>query len=169
MSDKTDEIASVLLGKKVSYSEFYDPSLLVAVPRCENRKQYNIQNNNLPFDGWDVWHAYEFSSMTENGLPVTRLMKIKYNCNSEFIIESKSLKLYLNSFNMTRFGKSINNCLEICKRLIEKDLSEKLQTEVTANFIDNEAERIEIFENFNNIMNFVDESSLKIEKFNEAP
>ena len=169
MSDKTDEIASVLLGKKVSYSEFYDPSLLVAVPRCENRKQYNIQNNNLPFDGWDVWHAYEFSSMTENGLPVTRLMKIKYNCNSEFIIESKSLKLYLNSFNMTRFGKSINNCLEICKRLIEKDLSEKLQTEVTANFIDNEAERIEIFENFNNIMNFVDESSLKIEKFKEAP
>lgn len=169
MHDKTNEIASVLLGKKVSHSEFYDPSLLVAVPRSENRRQYNIQNDNLPFEGWDVWHAYEFSSMTEKGLPVTRLMKIKYNCNSEFIIESKSLKLYLNSFNMTRFGASTSNCLDICKNIIEKDLSEKLLTEVTVYFIDNDAERIEIFKNFNNIMNLIDESALQIEKFKEAP
>lgn len=169
MHDKTNEIASVLLGKKVSHSEFYDPSLLVAVPRSENRRQYNIQNDNLPFEGWDVWHAYEFSSMTEKGLPVTRLMKIKYNCNSEFIVESKSLKLYLNSFNMTRFGASTSNCLDICKNIIEKDLSEKLLTEVTVYFIDNDAERIEIFKNFNNIMNLIDESALQIEKFKEAP
>lgn len=169
MHDKTNEIASVLLGKKVSHSEFYDPSLLVAVPRSENRRQYNIQNDNLPFEGWDVWHAYEFSSMTEKGLPVTRLMKIKYKCNSEFIIESKSLKLYLNSFNMTRFGASTSNCLDICKNIIEKDLSEKLLTEVTVYFIDNDAERIEIFKNFNNIMNLIDESALQIEKFKEAP
>lgn len=169
MHDKTNEIASALLGKKVSHSEFYDSSLLVAVPRSENRRQYNIQNDNLPFEGWDVWHAYEFSSMTEKGLPVTRLMKIKYNCNSEFIIESKSLKLYLNSFNMTRFGASTSNCLDICKNIIEKDLSEKLLTEVTVYFIDNDAERIEIFKNFNNIMNLIDESALQIEKFKEAP
>ena len=129
MSDKTNQIASTLLGKKVSYSDEYNPSLLVAVPRSENRKQYNIQNDSLPLEGWDVWHAYEFSSMSENGVPVTRLMKLKYNCTSEFIIESKSLKLYLNSFNMTRYGKSIKECLEICKNIIEKDLSEKLQTE----------------------------------------
>ncbi len=169
MHDKTNEIASVLLGKKVSHSEFYDPSLLVAVPRSENRRQYNIQNDNLPFEGWDVWHAYEFSSMTEKGLPVTRLMKIKYKCNSEFIVESKSLKLYLNSFNMTRFGASTSYCLDICKNIIEKDLSEKLLTEVTVYFIDNDAERIEIFKNFNNIMNLIDESALQIEKFKEAP
>ena len=66
---KTDEIASKFLGKKVSGSENYDPSLLVAIPREENRKQYNLNNENLPFYGWDVWHAYEFSSMTENGIP----------------------------------------------------------------------------------------------------
>ena len=167
--NKTDEIASIHLGKKVSGSETYDPNLIVAIPRIENRKQYKIENNNLPFKGFDIWHAYEFSSMTKNGIPVTRLIKMKYNCNSEFLVESKSLKLYLNSFNMTRFGNSIRECLDICKNTIEKDLSEKLKTDVKINFIENNAERENIFNNFENIMNFVDESSLKIDKFKEAP
>lgn len=169
MKNQTDEIASTHLGKKVSGSETYDPNLIVAIPRIENRRQYNIENNNLPFKGFDIWHAYEFSSMTKNGIPVTRLMKMKYNCDSEFLVESKSLKLYLNSFNMTRFGNSIKECLEICKNVIEKDLSGKLKTDVKINFIENNAERENIFNNFENIMNFVDESSLKIDKFKEAP
>ena len=95
MESQTNSIASTHLGKKSAGSENYDSSLLVAIPRIENRKQYNIDNNDLPFEGYDIWHAYEFSSMSENGVPVTRLLKIKYNCNSEFLIESKSLKLYL--------------------------------------------------------------------------
>lgn len=169
MKNQTDKIASTHLGKKVSGSETYDPNLIVAIPRIENRRQYNIENNNLPFKGFDIWHAYEFSSMTKNGIPVTRLMKMKYNCDSEFLVESKSLKLYLNSFNMTRFGNSIKECLEICKNVIEKDLSGKLKTDVKINFFENYTERENIFNNFENIMNFVDESSLKIDKFKEAP
>lgn len=169
MKNQTDKIASTHLGKKVSGSETYDPNLIVAIPRIENRRQYNIENNNLPFKGFDIWHAYEFSSMTKNGIPVTRLMKMKYNCDSEFLVESKSLKLYLNSFNMTRFGNSIRECLEICKNTIEKDLSGKLKTDVKINFFENYTERENIFNNFENIMNFVDESSLKIDKFKEAP
>ena len=169
MIDKTNEIASKHLGKKSSGSETYDPSLLVAIPRQINREQYNLDSNNLPFYGWDIWHAYEFSSMTTNGVPVTRLMKIKYNCNNDYLIESKSLKLYLNSFNMTRFGRDTKECLNICKDLIEKDLSNTLKTTVSINFIDNNTKRIEIFNNFNNLMNYVDEKSLKIEKFKEAP
>lgn len=169
MSNKTDEAASKLLGKKVSGSEFYDPSLLVRVPRFENRKQYNIDNNNLPFTGWDVWHAYEFSAMTKKGVPVTRLMKLKYNSKSEFIVESKSLKLYLNSFNMSRFGENIEDCLSVCKKTIEADLSKVLETDVKINFIDNNSQKVEIFKNFKNIMNFADENTLRIEKFKEAP
>lgn len=169
MKNQTDKIASIHLGKKVSGIETYDPNLIVAIPRIENRKQYKIENNNLPFKGFDIWHAYEFSSMTKNGIPVTRLIKMKYNCNSEFLVESKSLKLYLNSFNMTRFGNSVRECLDICKNTIEKDLSEKLKADVKINFIENNAERENIFNNFENIMNFVDESSLKIDKFKEAP
>ena len=166
---KTDEIASKFLGKRVRGSENYDPSLLVAIPREENRRQYDLQNDNLPFCGWDVWHAYEFSSMSENGVPVTRLMKLKYSCNSEFLVESKSLKLYLNSFNMSRFGQNIAECLDICKTKIEKDLSEKLQTNVEINFVENSAQKVDIFENFQNIMQFVDENNLIVEKFKEAP
>lgn len=167
--NSTDKIASTHLGKKVSGSDFYNPDLPVAVPRCENRKQYGIANENLPFEGWDVWHAYEFSSLTENGLPVTRVMKLRYNCDNDFIVESKSLKLYLNSFNMSRFGNSIEECLNICKNLIEKDLSEKLNTVVEICFLENNSERDVIFSNFKNIMNYVDEKELKIESFKEAP
>ena len=167
--NKTDELASTHLGKKSQGSEKYNPSLLVAIPRCENRKQYNIDDNNLPFDGFDVWHAYEFSALTQNGVPVTRLLKLKYDCKSKFLVESKSLKLYLNSFNMSKFGATVNECLEICKNIIEKDLEEKLKTKIEANFIENSAERKEIFKNFQNIMNFVDEKTLKVEKFKEAP
>lgn len=166
---QTDKIASTHLGKKSAGSENYDSSLLVAIPRIENRKQYNIDNNNLPFEGWDIWHAYEFSSMSENGIPVTRLLKIKYNCNSEFLVESKSLKLYLNSFNMSRFGKTTNECLKISQKLIEKDLSEKLQTKVYAKFLNNKTTKTQIFKDFDNIMNYVDEKTLKIENFKEAP
>ncbi len=169
MLDRTEEIASKHLGKKSSGSEQYDPSLLVAVPRCENRKQYSIKNDSLPFIGYDVWHAYEFSAMTENGIPVTRVLKLKYNCNNDYLVESKSLKLYLNSFNMTCLGKNIDECLSICKSMIEKDLSEKLQTEVQVNFLENNSKRVEIFSEFESIMNLIDETKLKIESFKETP
>lgn len=167
--NKTNQIASKYLGKKTDGSVNYDPSLIVAIPRCENRTQYNIDSKNLPFEGWDVWHAYEFSALTRNGLPVTRVLKLKYNCESEFLVESKSLKLYLNSFNMSRFGSSANDCLAICKQKIEQDLSEKLKTKVEANFLDNNTARTEIFSNFKNITDFVDETDLEIKKFKEAP
>ena len=120
--NKTDELASTHLGKKVKECNTYNPSLLVAIPRSENRIQYKINNENLPFNGYDIWHAYEFSCLTENGLPVTRVLKLKYNCNSKYIVESKSLKLYFNSFNMTKLGRNIKECLELCQKKIKNDL-----------------------------------------------
>lgn len=165
----TNKIASEHLGKKSKGSENYDSSLLVAVPRFENRQQYGIMNDNLPFKGFDVWHAYEFSALTSTGIPVTRVMKLKYNCESEFIIESKSLKLYLNSFNMTRIGDGIEDCLNQCKKMIEKDLSSLLKCTVEVNFFENNAKKVEIFQKFQNIMDFVDDRTLIIDKFKEAP
>lgn len=165
----TDSIASKYLGKKVEGSDLYNPSLLVAIPRSENRKQYNIDNNNLPFDGYDVWHAYEFSCMTETGIPVTRVLKLKYPCESEYIVESKSLKLYLNSFNMTKFGGNTAQCLDICKSAIKKDLSEALKTTVEVNFLSNDTKNSNVFDKFQDIMKFVNESSLKSDTYKEAP
>uniref|UniRef100_UPI004029E6ED NADPH-dependent 7-cyano-7-deazaguanine reductase QueF n=1 Tax=Candidatus Scatousia sp. TaxID=3085663 RepID=UPI004029E6ED len=167
MQNKTDEIAGKFLGKKVSGCDEYNPDLLVAVPRAENRERYGIKISKLPFVGWDVWHAYEFSAMTKNGLPVTKVLKLRYRSDNDFLVESKSLKLYLNSFNMSRFGKSTDECLQICKELIEKDLSCKLQTEVDVAFLN--LNKVEIFSDFVNIMNFVEESSLTIDNFKESP
>lgn len=169
MTDITEQIASKHLGKKSTGSEAYDPTLLVAVPRSANREQYDIKNDALPFYGYDIWHGYEFSTLTENGIPITRVLKLKYNCNNEYLVESKSLKLYLNSFNMSRFGKTVQEALEISKNLIEKDLSEKLETKVEVNFLGNKVERIEIYKEFQNLMDFIDETSLKIDNFKEAP
>ena len=165
----TDKIASTHLGKKVSGSVNYDPSLLVAVPRIENRKQYNIKNEALPFEGFDVWHAYEFSTMTNNGLPITRVLKLKYSCESEFIVESKSLKLYLNSFNMSRFGDNIAESLVMCAELIKKDLSNKLMSNVEVCFLDNNVEKVEIFRDFVNIFSLISEKDIEINEFKEAP
>lgn len=169
MQNNTDIIASTHLGKKSIGSEKYNPSLLVAIPRNENRKQYKIENNNLPFLGCDIWHCYEFSTLTKNNLPISKVLKIRYNSNSKYLVESKSLKLYLNSFNMTPIGENIGECLAECKKLIQKDLSSVLQTNVEVNFLDDEIETTKIFSNFQNILNFIDEKSLKIEKFQEAP
>lgn len=169
MDNVTDKIASTHLGKKSSGSTTYDSSLLVAVPRIENRKHYDIHNENLPFEGWDVWHGYEFSCLTEKGLPVTRVLKLRYNCSSEFIVESKSLKLYLNSFNMSKFGKNSDECLSICRNLIEKDLGEMLCTRVEAAFLQNDISRENIFSNFVDLKSLITEENITIAKFKESP
>lgn len=169
MNNITDNAASKLLGKKIEGCDTYNPSFLVAVPRTENRIRYNIDENNMPFEGFDIWHAYEFSSMTQNGLPYTRVLKLKYSCCSKFIVESKSLKLYLNSFNMSRYGKNIKESLNICAKVIQKDLSELLKTEVVLSFLDVDTEHTKIFNGFKNVLDFVDFDNLKIENFKESP
>lgn len=165
----TDNLASKYLGKRVEGRDFYDPSLLVAIPRSENRLQYKIHNDNLPFEGYDVWHAYEFSCMTQNGLPVTRVLKLKYPCDSEFLVESKSLKLYLNSFNLSKFGSDTFDCLEICKTKIKEDLCNILKCDVACEFLTNDVKKGYIFNEFQNIMHFVDEKVLAIEALKESP
>lgn len=111
MIDKTIEtIASVHLGKAgdgtivspYKTPDTIDSSLLVAVPRDLNRVAYGITNET--FVGYDMWQAYEVSALTDSGMPVAVVLRIKYPSDSECIVESKSLKLYLNSFNMVKLG-----------------------------------------------------------------
>lgn len=164
-----DKIAGTLLGKRIDGFSEYNPSILVAIPREDNRKQYNINSQNLPFEGWDIWHCYEFSALTKNGLPVTRVLKLRYLADSDFIIESKSLKLYLNSFNMTKLGEDFTDCLEKCKDLIQKDLSEKLKTEVIVNFLPDDTKREEIFLDYTDLMSLTGEKNIVITDYKENP
>ena len=96
-----------VLGQTVTYPDQYDPSILVREPRSNNRQHLSIEDDDLPFVGYDTWNAYEVSTLTEQGLPVAGCMKIVYPCDSTYIVESKSIKLYLNSFNMFKCGPFI--------------------------------------------------------------
>lgn len=130
------KIAGTHLGKVggEGYKETYDPSLLVPIPRHYNRESYGIKEDNLPFCGGDVWNAYEISALTEKGLPVSGMMKIYYSADSPLHVESKSIKLYLNSFNMTKLGQTSGECVALVEQIVARDLSESLQTEVNVKF-----------------------------------
>ena len=119
------------LGKTSSYSGEYNKELLVREPRSSNREYLGINDDDLPFQGCDVWNGYEVSALTNNGLPINAIAKIVYSCDSKYIVESKSMKLYWNSFNMTKMGESENEVTNnIAKRAIE-DLGELLETGVS--------------------------------------
>lgn len=123
-----------LLGKRVEYPKTYCPEILVAVPRTLNRGIYGIDKPEELFCGYDSWHAYEVSFILNNGMPVVGVLKIVYPSTSASIVESKSLKLYLGSFNMTSLGSTWE---EGARNLVEKvqaDLSRLLATEVQVCF-----------------------------------
>jgi 7-cyano-7-deazaguanine reductase len=126
-----NKIASKHLGQQNNYVSEYDPTLLVKIPRTLNRLDYGINDTSLPFSGYDVWNAYEVSALTLKGLPVNVVAKIVIPCQSECIIESKSLKLYLNSFNMTKLGSSSNECISELKNLIKADIESLLEANIS--------------------------------------
>jgi len=126
-------IEATHLGQNVVYKTTYDPSLLVAVPRQENRDHLDIKADSLPFVGVDVWNAYEVSCLSFNGCPIVGFAKIIYSSDSPSIVESKSIKLYLNSFNMTPIGVEGDTNVDIRDKLahiISRDLSNLLEIDV---------------------------------------
>ncbi|ELS8947313.1 NADPH-dependent 7-cyano-7-deazaguanine reductase QueF [Vibrio fluvialis] len=122
------ELAGLTLGKKTEYANQYDPSLLQPVPRSLNRNDLNL-GDELPFLGCDIWTLYELSWLNDKGLPQVAIGEVAIPATSANLIESKSFKLYLNSFNQTRFADwaEVQACLQ-------KDLSacagESVQVEV---------------------------------------
>ncbi|MBN2529220.1 MAG: NADPH-dependent 7-cyano-7-deazaguanine reductase QueF [Deltaproteobacteria bacterium] len=127
-------IESTHLGKPTDYPCAYAPQLLVAVPRDVNRRQFQIEANRLPFIGVDAWHAFEAGFLTDNGLPVVGVLKLIYPCTSPSLVESKSLKLYLNSFNMEKLGPTPQAAATQFVSQVRTDLSKLLNTEVDAVF-----------------------------------
>ena len=132
MSRLDNTIAGKHLGQKSDYAEQYDPTLLVAVPRQPNRDNIGISADALPWKyAYDVWNCYEISSLLSNGQPFSGVGKLVYSGNSKCIVESKSLKLYLNSFNQTRVqAETVIEGYRKLKDVIENDLSKLLETEV---------------------------------------
>ena len=92
------------LGKSSAYIDQYDASLLFPIPRATKRAEIGLADSTTPFFGADLWTAFELSWLNLRGKPQVALAHITVPCETPNIVESKSFKLYLNSFNNTRFA-----------------------------------------------------------------
>ena len=107
-----------LLGKVATYADRYDAALLYPLPRAAQRALIGVAERPV-FLGADLWTAYELSWLNTRGKPQVALGRFVVPCESTHLVESKSLKLYLNSFNNTVFAD-----IDAVRQTLQKDLSE---------------------------------------------
>ncbi len=125
-----EALSGLTLGQQTDYQEHYAPELLQGVPRKLNRDAINLSAP-LPFQGADIWTGYELSWLNAKGKPMVAIAEFQLDLNSEHLIESKSFKLYLNSFNQTRF-----DCTEAVEQTLTQDLSRCANGEVKVRVIE---------------------------------
>ena len=103
------------LGSETAYINQYDPSVLFPIERDLNWQKRGIDRHELPFQGVDFWNGYEISWLNLKGKPIARIAVFTIPAKSSHIIESKSFKLYLNSFNLSRFKdeKAVIDAMEL--------------------------------------------------------
>ena len=119
-------LSGLTLGKTTDYRDVYDASLLHGVPRSLNRDPLGLHADSLPFHGADIWTLYELSWLNAKGLPQVAVGHVELSHETVNLVESKSFKLYLNSFNQTRFAN-----WEAVQETLERDLSACAQGKVT--------------------------------------
>ncbi|MDP1930317.1 MAG: NADPH-dependent 7-cyano-7-deazaguanine reductase QueF [Gammaproteobacteria bacterium] len=113
------------LGRNTQYPHGYDAQLLFPIARSENRLKLGMTSVEIPFRGYDAWRAYEISWLDPRGKPVVAAGEFIIPCNSEYMVESKSLKLYLNSFNQTSVVD-----VDAVQEIIARDLSSMTRSSV---------------------------------------
>jgi 7-cyano-7-deazaguanine reductase len=129
-TDRLPDLADAPLGKKSAYVNIYTADLLFPISRKPKREEIGIIGEKLPFQGYDLWTAYEVSWLNPNGKPLVALAELRVPCESPFLIESKSLKLYFNSFNNSRFES-----LDQVQSCVQKDLSNATGADVQVKLI----------------------------------
>lgn len=125
MNYQDNSLKSLKLGQKTEYASQYDRTLLQPVPRALNRDGLGITQNQPFTIGADIWTAYEISWLNEKGLPQLAIADIYLDYQSQNLIESKSFKLYLNSFNQSKFTD-----FNAVQQTMQRDLSECAQGDV---------------------------------------
>ncbi len=162
---KSANLESSDLGKEVSYPESYNPNLLHPIARSHNRLNIGLSddaNQKLPFFGNDVWRAYELSWLDLNGKPIVAICHLSIPCDSKFLIESKSLKLYFNSLNNKKFESYLD-----VEALITKDCSNICALNIKAQVVlinDNKSQAI--FDRFDKLDGvYLDDQDIKIESY----
>jgi len=174
--DELNNLVSVHLGragdgtvvKPYVTPDDVDPSLLVAVPRVLNRTAYDISEDNLPFVGMDAWNAYEFSTLTKNGFPISGWLKFTYAANTPNIVESKSVKLYLNSFNMARHIRNEGD-LWLLEEQIARDISKAVGGEAYAFLTVGDVQTVKpITGDFMSLESYCNTEKMSFDHYNES-
>lgn len=119
-----DQTETSLLGRMAEYPQTYDSTVLRTIDRISQRKELGLLDTS--FHGEDLWTSYEFSWIDASGKPQVRILEIRVPCLSRFTVESKSLKLYLNSYAQTMFSS-----VEEIKAALTDDLSAIIEARVT--------------------------------------
>lgn len=119
MNYQDKSLSALKLGQNTEYKSQYDASLLQPVPRRLNREGLGIVEQQPFNQGADVWTCYELSWLNPHGLPQVAIADVEIDFKSENLIESKSFKLYLNSFNQTKFAS-----IEEVEQTLTRDLSQ---------------------------------------------
>ncbi|MCG8670748.1 MAG: NADPH-dependent 7-cyano-7-deazaguanine reductase QueF [Pseudomonadales bacterium] len=133
----TDQVNDSPLGKETPYPESYDAALLCPIERAQGRKAVGIKvGDDLPFKGVDYWNAYEISWLNSKGKPCVGVLELVVPCDSDCIVESKSLKLYFNSLNQNRF-ESVAQLVSTIESDLEKVISKPVEVRLHSD-VDNE-------------------------------
>ena len=114
-----------ILGQSTSYPKTYAPDMLYPIPRALGRAKLALPADALSI-GMDWWQVFEMSWLNLHGISQVAMARLAIPATSDYIVESKSLKLYFNSLNFTEFDNQ-----QAVKAAVEKDLSACLKTDVT--------------------------------------
>ena len=130
--DQDTALQGLSLGKETTYQSIYNADLLQAIPRSLNRHELQLSADNLPFYGVDLWNIYELSWLNDKGKPVVATGVVTVPFDSDNLIESKSFKLYLNSFSQTKFAS-----IAAVQKVLTTDLSHCANKAVSVRLNDN--------------------------------
>lgn len=120
------------LGQSTDFPQDYAPEVLFTIPRSDGRSRLGIDAK-LPFRGVDIWNAWDLTWLDGRGQPVAATASFRIDASSPYIVESKSLKLYLGSFAMTRF-RSDTEVLNTLGSDLEKAAGQRIGVAVSRNF-----------------------------------
>ena len=159
LNESITDIASKTLGSSASYAvytEQFDPSLLNPMPRVLAREGWGIKGDE--FVGFDTWHCHEATFLLNSGVPIAGTVKYVYPADSEFMVESKSAKLYMNSFDMCKMGDTVEEAISNYEKQITIDLTNAIGKDVKVKFFKSGESGLFPLMNYNDLFDIVNKT-----------
>ena len=165
--ETVEQLASKVLGSRTGEYKNYAPEVLAPVPRNLSLEHIGVKMEELEGNGFDLWYSYEFNCLTNQGLPISAVLKFIIPHESKNIIESKSFKLYCNSFAGEKMGETKEDALKKVVEIMTKDLSKAAEGRVQVSIVDKNS-RVAVFNNYVDLMTLVD-PKMEVTEYNENP